>query len=44
MKEGVKNISPIKEKFVKTIESLPYDIDKEILKRSTEEIDILDTE
>lgn len=31
-------MSPIREKFVKTIESLPYDIDKEILKRSTEEI------
>ncbi len=31
-------MSPIREKFVKIIESLPYDIDEEILKRSTKEI------
>ena len=31
-------MSPIREKFVKVIESLPYDIDEEILKRSTKEI------
>ena len=28
----------IKEKFVKVIEALPYDLDKEILKRDTKEI------
>lgn len=31
-------MSPIREKFIKAIESLPYDIDKEILKRDTKEI------
>lgn len=31
-------MSPIREKFVKTIESLPYDLDEEILRRSIEEI------
>ena len=31
-------MSPIREKFVKIIESLPYDIDEEILKRDTKEI------
>ena len=31
-------MSPIREKFVKAIESLPYDIDKEVLKKSTKEI------
>lgn len=31
-------MSPIREKFVKVVESLPYDIDEEILKRSTKEI------
>lgn len=31
-------MSPIREKFVKVIESLPYNIDEEILKRSTKEI------
>ena len=31
-------MSPIREKFVKVIESLPYDIDEEILKRDTQEI------
>ena len=32
-------MSPVREKFVKIIESLPYEIEKEILKRET--IDIL---
>jgi len=31
-------MSPIREKFVKVIESLPYDLDKEILKRDTKVI------
>ena len=31
-------MSPIREKFIKAIESLPYDLDKEILKRDTKEI------
>jgi len=31
-------MSPIREKFIKVIESLPYDLDKEILKRETKEI------
>ena len=31
-------MSPIREKFVKVIESLPYDINEEILKRDTQEI------
>lgn len=31
-------MSPIREKFVKVIESLPYEIDKEIFKKSTKEI------
>ena len=31
-------MSTIREKFVKVIESLPYDIDEEILKRDTQEI------
>lgn len=31
-------MSPIREKFVKIIELLPYDIDEEILKRDTQEI------
>ena len=31
-------MSPVREKFVNIIESLPYDIDKEILKRDTKEI------
>ena len=31
-------MSPIREKFIKVIESLPYDLDKEILKRDTKEI------
>ena len=31
-------MSPVREKFVKIIESLPYDIDEEILKRDTKEI------
>ena len=31
-------MSPIREKFIKTIESLPYNLDEEILKKSTEEI------
>jgi hypothetical protein len=31
-------MSKIREKFVKVIESLPYDLDEEILKRDTKEI------
>lgn len=31
-------MSPIREKFIKVIESLPYDLDKEILKRDIKEI------
>lgn len=31
-------MSPIREKFVKVIESLPYEIDEEIFKKSTKEI------
>lgn len=31
-------MSPIREKFVNIIESLPYDIDEEVLRRTTEEI------
>ena len=31
-------MSPVREKFIKIIESLPYDIDKEILIRDTKEI------
>lgn len=31
-------MSPIREKFVKVIDLLPYNIDEEILKRSTKEI------
>ena len=31
-------MSPIREKFVKVIESLPYDIDEEIFKRDAKEI------
>ena len=31
-------MSPIREKFVKVIESLPYDLDEEILKRDTKDI------
>ena len=31
-------MSPIREKFVKILESLPYDIDEEILKRDTKDI------
>lgn len=31
-------MSPVREKFINIIESLPYDIDKEILKRDTKEI------
>lgn len=31
-------MSPVRKKFIKAIESLPYDIDKEILKRDTKEI------
>lgn len=31
-------MSPIREKFVKVIESLPYNIDEEIFKRDTKEI------
>lgn len=31
-------MSPIREKFIKIIESLPYDIDKEILNKDTKDI------
>ena len=31
-------MSPVREKFVKTIESLPYDIDEEVLKRDVKSI------
>ena len=31
-------MSPIREKFVKVIESLPYNIDEETFKRDTKEI------
>ena len=31
-------MSPVREKFIKVIESLPYKIDEEILKRDTKEI------
>ena len=31
-------MSSVREKFVKIIESLPYDIDEEILKRDTKDI------
>lgn len=31
-------MSPVREKFIKIIESLPYNIDEEILKKSTKEI------
>lgn len=31
-------MSPVREKFIKIIESLPYDIDEEILNRDTKDI------
>ena len=31
-------MSPIREKFVNVIESLPYNIDEEVLKKSSKEI------
>lgn len=31
-------MSPIRKKFVNVIESLPYNIDEEVLKKSTKEI------
>lgn len=31
-------MSPVREKFIKTIKSLPYDIDTEVLKRDTKDI------
>jgi len=31
-------MSPVREKFVKIIESLPYNFDEEVLKKSTKEI------
>lgn len=31
-------MSPIREKFIKVIESLPYDLDKEVLTKNTKEI------
>lgn len=31
-------MSPVREKFVKIIESLPYELDEEILKRDTKDI------
>ncbi len=34
--KGVLNMSPIREKFVNVIESLPYNIDEEVLKKKYE--------
>lgn len=31
-------MSPVREKFIKIIESLPYELDEEIFKRDTKEI------
>lgn len=31
-------MSPVREKFINIIDSLPYDIDQEIFKKSTKEI------
>lgn len=31
-------MSPVREKFIKVIESLPYNIDEEILKKDTKDI------
>lgn len=31
-------MSPIREKFIKIIDSLPYDLDKEVLNKNTKEI------
>ena len=31
-------MSPIREKFLKVLESLPYDINQEVLKRNTKDI------
>ena len=31
-------MSEIKEKFIKAVEALPYDLDKEILKKDTKDI------
>ena len=31
-------MSPIREKFIKIIDSLPYDLDKEVLTKNTKEI------
>ena len=31
-------MSPVREKFIKILESLPYNIDEEILKRDTKDI------
>ena len=31
-------MSPIREKFINVIESLPYDLDKEVLTKNTKEI------
>lgn len=31
-------MSPVREKFIKIVESLPYNIDEEILKRDTKDI------
>lgn len=31
-------MSPVREKFIKIIESLPYNLDEEILKRDTKDI------
>ena len=36
--KGSETMSPIREKVVKIIESLPYNIDKEIFKRDTKDI------
>ena len=31
-------MSPTREKFIKIIDSLPYDLDKEVLNKNTKEI------
>ena len=36
--KGDDKVSPIREKVIKIIESLPYDLDEEILKKDTMEI------
>lgn len=36
--QGVFTMSPVREKFIKIIEALPYELEEEILKRDTKEI------